>query len=511
MLLVAIRMTQNHPTAPFNTSEFIKVVRLSESHAKQLRRIYQRLGWKTRDWSGHIWAAPQDSANIHVGASLLPDGDAGAFTNTVLRSQAVRYRAGLAPKELGFGQGYYRSLASRLDDLPIWKAFYHANLPLLASPTEQSFAFLAKDFIPWFLAKFPAGRVDFVEPTGPFWPRMHAIRKLFQIDHDPSVALANPGPPATLAQLHGFDTLYWPSDEISIWCSQSWPYVIAIPMLLSTCCLVFHLGQVWDVREAHPSSIERWWRNDLLFAEKDDSPETLQRILNRQSPPSAFDDFEPILEHASTPAAFAHYLSRISRLRALIADFRLGAPSTSRVPSYETNLQLLLTVQRVIASTHYLTSYEPPFLAKGLLFDVADEYAAMAEPRDSEQAAFFEWLFDSNHGGRWVCDALRKIPTVGDYWSRKANWLYRLLDESIASGVHGSPTTSHPHLVRILRNARHGYWLRGDDLSQHLANYDGNLTDFAPALSVLWWFAFLEEPWQLMRRDVDPLLVRAYA
>jgi hypothetical protein len=492
-------------------SQFVRIADASDVHAKQLRRIYQRIGWKTRDWSGSVWATPDKRGSIEVQTSAKATDNLSEFIDTVLHSSAVQYRSDLAPKEINFGKGYFTSLRDKFDELPLWKLFHHVNLPLLANPSEMSFEFLAHEFLPWFFAKFPKGRVDFVAPTGPFWPQMHAVRKLFQIDQNPAVALKNPGPPATLAQLHGFDTLYLPTDEISIWCSQTWPFVTAVPMPISTCCFVLHLGETWDVREASPSSVERWWRNELLFSSKDDDGATLRRIMRRESPPTPFDDIGEVIHELTSPEAFGYYLSRISRLRAMISDFRIGASAQTRSPSYATNLQLLLTLQRIVASTHYLTSYEPPFLAKSLLFDVADEYAAMAEPREDQQAGFFEWLFDPSLGGSWVAEALGRIPGSGGYWAAKSTWLYNQVDQSVGAGVEGPPTTSNSHLIRILRNARHGYWLRGDDLTRHLSNYDANLKDFAPALSVLWWFAFLEEPWQLLRRDIDPLLVHSYS
>ena len=409
--------------------------------------------------------------------------------------------------EFQFEDDVFEGIQARLGREPLWKSFYFTGLTLMAERSDRPLEFFRTTFIPWFFSRFPEGRIDFLEPIGPFSTRMHAIRKVVQITDDP-VSATMVDPPATLAKLHGLDTVYWPRDEVLIWGSLLWPYIMAIPINLVTCGLVFHLGELWDTREPQPSSLDRWWRNENHFQEERDNSEIIRMARGEASLPF-FGDARTIISQLSSPTTFERYLERISSVRELIADFRVFANPSSRTPDFLQNLQLLLTFQRVVATTHYLSNYEPPFIAKGLLFDLADQYATMTEQVESDQAGRFEWLFDSSQGGQWTSSALKKIPEIGDYLGSKAEQLYVLLDASIDAGLKKRISTPRPHLIRHLRNARHGYWFRGPAM-QDLANYDANLSDDATQLAALWWLAFLEEPWQMIRRDADSGLLHRY-
>jgi hypothetical protein len=494
------------------SSDAVRIAALNDASAKAWRRVYRHLGWKTRNAQGAIFAAPNAAvaSGIRRKFSLSRSGDTNQFLTLISESPSFLEKTALETSVvLDIAPDMYTGLTARLDAQPLWKSFHRLNLCLLADKTSAPLEYLREHFLPWFFDRYDSGRVDFVEPVGPFTHRMHAIRKFFQIDLDPGSA-GRVDPPATLSRLHGFDALYLPTNEFSIWSSMFWPYIVAVPVPMSTCALIFHLGKPWDTREPAPSSVEKWWRDENLFSERDDTVAVALRIAMSKEPPTNFDDLLKVISILADPDTFDWYLDRVSVVREMAADFRLFRDQYSQRPDYAANLQLLLTLQRIVASTHYVCNYEAPFIAKGLLFDVADQYAAMAESSEGDQAQFFEWLFNSAQGGAWVQEALATVPGLGPYLSQKAIHLYRELDRSVDIGMQGAASTSRPHLVRLLRNARHGYWFRGDDLTKNLANYDGNLSNSAPRLAALWWLAFLQQPWQLLRRGVDALLVRTY-
>jgi hypothetical protein len=219
------------------------------------------------------------------------------------------------------------------------------------------------------------------------------------------------------------------------------------------------------------------------------------------------------------------YISRCNRLLyelSDIANFTEGhAPDAAIDPIFA--FEHFLTVDRLMRDTALCMSVVEPGMAHHLTFEVADLYDTLSErfKNHADKTDFFKRLFDTQVGPTILRPRLANLPDpFGPDLAALTEQLYKTIEEKIVASVWVKSKVQPGgvlvrdkelkneeliprsdfvgELMRVYRNAHHGYFTSGDPRQQRPSRYlflvDGDLPVEMTALPALWWLAYLADP-----------------
>jgi len=182
-----------------------------------------------------------------------------------------------------------------------------------------------------------------------------------------------------------------------------------------------------------------------------------------------------------------------------------------------------LSVDRLARKTLLSMSLEEVGTAKQLAFEVAELYDGMSKlfGNHVDASDFFKRLFHPQKGPALLRDRLRQLPgPFGSELPALAEQLYGRIEETVVNSVwlkskvvadgvlvrSRDLTREEPvsrsdfvaELMRVYRNAHHGYFTAADQRQNRPSRYlflvDGDLPVEMLALPALWWLAYLADP-----------------
>jgi hypothetical protein len=216
------------------------------------------------------------------------------------------------------------------------------------------------------------------------------------------------------------------------------------------------------------------------------------------------------------------YIERCNRLMYELADVAnfTETPDTPVDPIFA--FEHYLTVDRLMRKTLLSISLEEHGSATFLAFEVAELYDTLSLrfKNHKQSTDFFKRLFDTSQGPAMLGHRLALLPEpYQDDLPLLVEALYKTIEEKIIGSIWvkekirpdgivvrdedlGSETPMpRPefvgNLMRVFRNAHHGYFTAGDRgrrSSRYLYMVDGNLPVEVAALPALWWLAYLADP-----------------
>ena len=182
-----------------------------------------------------------------------------------------------------------------------------------------------------------------------------------------------------------------------------------------------------------------------------------------------------------------------------------------------------LSVDRLARKTLLSMSLEEVGTAKHLAFEVAELYDGMSKlfGNHADPSDFFKRLFHPQEGPALLRDRLCQLPSpFGAELPAIAEQLYRQIEETVVNSVwlkskvaadgvlvrrkdltreeSVSRSDFVAELMRVYRNAHHGYFTAADPRQNRPSRYlflvDGDLPAEMMALPPLWWLAYLADP-----------------
>ncbi|OAI50250.1 hypothetical protein AYO44_17945 [Planctomycetaceae bacterium SCGC AG-212-F19] len=181
-----------------------------------------------------------------------------------------------------------------------------------------------------------------------------------------------------------------------------------------------------------------------------------------------------------------------------------------------------LTVDRLMRTTALAMSAVEPGMASHIVFEVADLYESLSErfKNHVNPTDFFKRLFDTREGPLLLRGRLALLPepfsadlmalverlykaiedkVIASIWikSKVEPGGVKVRDKELKNEKVLPPGDFVGELMRVYRNAHHGYFTAGDPRQQRPSRYlflvDGNLPLEMTALPALWWLAYLAD------------------